>query len=462
MADADIAAILQADRDLQALYQEADRRVTDAEARGDTQGADAAKASRSRIVQAQRDLAIDGLRGLAAKLKEFRAELDAAAARARAWPNIELSPTQPTGPSSEPGGTGDVPETPPVAEMDQSEPSPSGPPSDFIKARKIAAKSILYIDREGREIVKEAGSRSWRNNNPGNIRKGNFAIVNGAIGDDGAFAIFPDVQTGLDAIVTLLRSKSYVDLSLKDAVFRYAPPNENNSDQYAASLESGTGIALNIVLSTLSINDIRKVAKVIQKIEGWHEGIEKADTPASETSTAGAISSAAGAAQDWMDIAKREAALPEHERSQWNDPGENPRILNYFKVGCSWFDPAGGDEVDWCAAFINYCLVTAGYIGTNHPGARSFFWNKKNQFVKLVQPRYGAVAVRRYAPFADPKWETGEGHVGFVYTSTPTSVTLLGGNQTRTVKLQTYPLVSKDAAGNLTAEFVAFMMPALN
>jgi uncharacterized protein (TIGR02594 family) len=163
-----------------------------------------------------------------------------------------------------------------------------------------------------------------------------------------------------------------------------------------------------------------------------------------------------------MQVALREAALPPRERSQWADPGENLRILNYFKVSSAWFDPVGGDEVDWCAAFVNYCLVTSGFIGTDHPGARSFFWNKKNQFIRLAEPRYGAVAVRRYAPFSDPNWASGEGHVGFVHAWTSQTVTLLGGNQSGTIKLETYPLERKDSKRNLTAKFVAFMMPAMN
>ncbi|MCA6115490.1 TIGR02594 family protein [Bradyrhizobium sp. WSM 1738] len=346
--------------------------------------------------------------------------------------------------------------------MDSPQPAPTGQPGQFVQARKIAAKTILYVDAQGRQLAKEGGSRSWRNNNPGNIRKGNFATISGAIGDDGAFAIFPEYKLGFDAIVTLLRSNAYVNLTLKDAVFRYAPPNENDSDQYLAFLVRQTGISGATVLSTLAVADIRKIAKFVQIVEGWQVGIERSDEPPSSSNAGAPISSAAGAAMEWMDIAKREAALPMRERSQWADPGENPRILEYFRVACAWFDPAGGDEVDWCAAFVNYCLATAGYAGTDHPGARSFFWNKKNQFVRLEQPRYGAIAVRRYEPFSDPNWATGEGHVGFVHTWTTGSVELLGGNQSNAVKLETYPLVRKNASGKITAQFVAFMMPVMN
>ncbi|UVC12334.1 conjugal transfer protein (plasmid) [Rhizobium sp. TH2] len=347
--------------------------------------------------------------------------------------------------------------------MDTPLPIKAGPAGKFVSARKIGDRRILFIDENGRDFIREGGSRAWRNFNPGNIRRGTFAKSAGSIGDDGAFAIFPDEDTGLEAVVTLLRSKSYNDLSLVDAVFKYAPPSENDSKTYAKFIEDQTGIKRTTVLSTLGIAEIRKIARTIRQIEGWSNGSEHPNMPPSSLSAdTQAVASAAASASDWMSTAISESQLPANDRTQWIDPGENPRILNYFKVGAPWFDPVGGDEVDWCAAFVNYCLVTAGYIGTEHPGARSFFWNKKKQFVSLPAPTYGCVAVRRYDPFTDPEWKTGTGHVGFVVSSTATTVTLLGGNQSDTVRTTTFPLEEKTSAGKLLSKFVAFMMPVGN
>lgn len=356
-----------------------------------------------------------------------------------------------------------LPVSAPVANMDLPDLPPPGAAGPFVHARSIAYKTVLYTDAEGRDEIREGGSRSWRNCNPGNIRKGDFSLNAGAIGDDGSFAIFPDEQTGTAAIIALLKTSKYINLTLRDAVFRYAPPSENNPAAYAAALAERTGIPLDTPLSTLKADEFRKVARRIQEIEGWKPGLIRANAPAAlrSTTTSAIISSAASATQDWMDIARREAALPAHERSQWPDPGENPRILNYFKVCSAWFEADGGDEVDWCAAFVNYCLVTSGHMGTDHPGARSFFWNKKGQFISLPKPIPGSIAVRRYAPFSDPKWESGPGHVGFVIAASETTVTLLGGNQSGTVRESVFPLVSKDASGAVAAKFIAFMMPAI-
>lgn len=356
-----------------------------------------------------------------------------------------------------------LPSVPPVANMDAPEPPPAGAPGEFVHARAIAPKTILYTDAKGRDQIREGGSRSWRNCNPGNIRKGDFSINAGAIGDDASFAIFPDEDVGKAAIIALLRTSAYIRLTLKDAIFRYAPPVENNSEAYAKFIHDQTGIALTTLLADLKAEDFRKIARTIQIVEGWKPGIIRSNAPPAPLMgpAIGVASSAASDTQDWMTIARREAALPVRERSQWPDPGENPRILHYFKVCAPWFEVAGGDEVDWCAAFVNFCLVTSGHMGTDHPGARSFFWNKKKQFHVLSGPQRGAIAVRRYAPFTDPKWTTGNGHVGFVVSWTSTTVTLLGGNQGNTVCEKTFPLLEKNSSGAKLSEFVAFLMPVI-
>ena len=349
--------------------------------------------------------------------------------------------------------------------MDSPAPAPAGAHGPFVHARAIAPKTILYTDADGRDEIREVGSRSWRNCNAGNIRKGDFSINCGAIGDDGSFAIFSDEESGKAAIIALLRTTAYIKLTLKQAIFRCAPPNENQSEDYAKFIRDKTSIALTAVLPDLKMDDFRKIAKSIQVVEGWKPGTIRPNGPPAPLIGAGAAigvaASAASATQDWMAIARREAALPAHERSQWPDPGENPRILNYFKVCAPWFEVDGCDEVDWCAAFVNYCLVTSGHMGTDHPSARSFFWNKKKQFHVLQAPQPGAIAVRRYAPFSDTSWATGNGHVGFVVSWTSTTVTLLGGNQGNTICERTFPRLEKNAAGAKQSEFVAFLMPVI-
>lgn len=161
-----------------------------------------------------------------------------------------------------------------------------------------------------------------------------------------------------------------------------------------------------------------------------------------------------------MDVALAEEANPPREI-----PGaaHHPRILEYLRASAAWV--AQTDETPWCASFVNFCLVRAGYPGTDNPGARSFFWNKANQFVFLPGPRLNCIGVIRREPFSarkfhDDRWETGAGHVGFVVGHDAETVTLLGGNQADTINRTRYPRMVPFGDGRVD-QFVAFLMPAM-
>jgi hypothetical protein len=85
------------------------------------------------------------------------------------------------------------------------------------------------------------GTRPTRNNNPGDIEYGSFAKAHGATGTDGRFAIFPDAQTGFGAMRALLTAH-YSGLSLSEALNKWAPPLENNTNRYIASVMEWTGL----------------------------------------------------------------------------------------------------------------------------------------------------------------------------------------------------------------------------
>lgn len=76
-----------------------------------------------------------------------------------------------------------------------------------------------------------AGSRANRNHNPGNIEYGTFARVHGAIASDGRFAIFACDQDGFNCLRALL-VQDYASLSIREAIEKYAPANENDTDAY--------------------------------------------------------------------------------------------------------------------------------------------------------------------------------------------------------------------------------------
>jgi hypothetical protein len=78
--------------------------------------------------------------------------------------------------------------------------------------------------------------RSTRNNNPGDIEAGKFAQAHGATGSDGRFAIFPDPDTGFAAMKLLFQAPSYKGLTVAAALNKWAPPVENATNHYIASV----------------------------------------------------------------------------------------------------------------------------------------------------------------------------------------------------------------------------------
>ncbi len=95
------------------------------------------------------------------------------------------------------------------------------------------------------------GSLSYRNNNPGNIRPGSLAV--GATGSNGGYAVFPDYQTGWNALVGLIQSPAYWGLTLTQFFSRYAPSADNNNPAaYAATVAASLGVDADTPLSQLA------------------------------------------------------------------------------------------------------------------------------------------------------------------------------------------------------------------
>ncbi len=133
----------------------------------------------------------------------------------------------------------------------------------------------IFRNRNGELYKHSAGSRSWRNNNPGNIRASSGLIL-GANGIRDGFLVFSDAETGLNAIVKLFKGKNYISLTLAGAMQRYAPSSDgNNPDNYARNISNKTGIPITAKIQDLSDADLLKIARAIQQIEVWNVGIEE-------------------------------------------------------------------------------------------------------------------------------------------------------------------------------------------
>jgi uncharacterized protein (TIGR02594 family) len=124
----------------------------------------------------------------------------------------------------------------------------------------------------------------------------------------------------------------------------------------------------------------------------------------------------------WIRIARRQ--LGTHEL-----PGKqhNPKIMEYIwtctniqqtEAQRKYVTREGEEGVDWCSAFVNWCLQQTGIIGTNHALASSW----KDWGTKLDGPKQGAIVCF--------SWKgTRIDHVAFC-DEVNGKFEMLGGNQT--------------------------------
>jgi hypothetical protein len=117
------------------------------------------------------------------------------------------------------------------------------------------------------------GNRNWRNNNPGNLEYGNFAKSNDAIGTDGRFAVFPSFNEGLEAMQNLLfETPKYSDLTIEQAISRYAPAFENNTGRYTNIVANAAGVPASTKLSELSPEQRQRFVEAQIAHEGFKPG----------------------------------------------------------------------------------------------------------------------------------------------------------------------------------------------
>src|ERR1035437_499061 len=86
-----------------------------------------------------------------------------------------------------------------------------------------------------------SGSIAQRNNNPGNLRSG----VN-QIGSEntvsGTFATFATPADGWAALQNQIDKQAGQGQTVRDFIYQYAPPSENNTSNYLNSLVADLGV----------------------------------------------------------------------------------------------------------------------------------------------------------------------------------------------------------------------------
>ena len=151
---------------------------------------------------------------------------------------------------------------------DQSETQVSlyrGPVSG--QGEELFTVTITYAD--GTKEHRTGKGHPRRDNNPGDIEYGPFARAAGAIGADGRFAIFPSEEAGFTALDVLLFTPRYQRLTIDDAIAKFAPPSENNTEKYKADVSKGVGVSGSTRVSSLSSRQMGALERTIALVEGF-------------------------------------------------------------------------------------------------------------------------------------------------------------------------------------------------
>lgn len=94
-------------------------------------------------------------------------------------------------------------------------------------------------------VARALPPRGWRNQNPGNIRKGNDWQGLAPNGLDAEFDVFVSAEMGFRALCRVLLNykRKHGLKTVREVIGRWAPPNENNTDAYIKFVAASVGVS---------------------------------------------------------------------------------------------------------------------------------------------------------------------------------------------------------------------------
>ncbi len=136
--------------------------------------------------------------------------------------------------------------------------------------------TVQYFDEKGNMTIRSGGSRAWRCNNPGNLRKSPYSIGKDrrAIGFAGAnkdwYAVYPDYETGHEALIVMLKGSKYFHLTLRETMKRY----DDKNPLYIDTIVDITNFDPTRTINSLSPKEFELFWKAIEQTEKWIIGEE--------------------------------------------------------------------------------------------------------------------------------------------------------------------------------------------
>jgi hypothetical protein len=187
-----------------------------------------------------------------------------------------------------------------------------GSAKDVIKKILTIGKGFNIVQTADGSTVKREGNRNWRNNNPGNIEFGSFTRGLGALAGDPRFAIFPSLAAGRKAKEHLLfEGKNYRNVTLTQAIHKWAPPSENDTGWYQRSMLAAVG-GVDKKMSEYTSAERTALMNTMQKVEGFKPGkltiLSKGNIPVNNSETSEESSSFMDKTKDILNKTKQMAS----------------------------------------------------------------------------------------------------------------------------------------------------------
>jgi hypothetical protein len=136
--------------------------------------------------------------------------------------------------------------------------------------------TVQYFDENGNMTIRGGGTIAWRCNNLGNLRASAYSksTKRRAIGTAGygenEYAVYPDYETGHEALVVMLKGGIYSPLTLRAAMQRYDGLNPN----YINIIVDKTGFDPERTIKSLNAQEFESFWRAIETTEKWRVGKE--------------------------------------------------------------------------------------------------------------------------------------------------------------------------------------------
>ncbi len=134
--------------------------------------------------------------------------------------------------------------------------------------------TVQYFDEDGNMTIRSGGSRAWRCNNPGNLRRSSYSMSKkrkaiGFAGDtENEYAVYPDKETGREALTVMLRGSVYSPKTLRSALLYY----ESHKKDYIDIVVDRTGLDPERTIKSLNDKEFNVFWQAIEFVEGWAAG----------------------------------------------------------------------------------------------------------------------------------------------------------------------------------------------